>query len=348
MFYYRAKTPSDYQTFFYEYIGLIKTTSDTGLDIWQNPEIGYIRSFGDMNTIQAGIGDYHIPKDLLVEYCYDSVYLHFGTIYEGITYSVVDEKTIPTSIPSSFISIEKASHGINRWNSGQSFRGIELSVYYPYLQKVILPFLGCDENALSFLTVNARYINLTDEMKAILAKIESLLIDSRITRELLISLTISLIALVLHKENRHLFVEIENNVVKQLKIGNRSIRITSADNAKINQAKELIDTNAEKFPNAYALSHKLHISEQKLKAGFFEMYQQTLWDYANTVRMNMAAKLLRESSLSVLEISKQIGYQSQSAFCKSFKHWSGMTPLSFRIRASEFHLHPHDRSDNGL
>ena len=44
----------------------------------------------------------------------------------------------------------------------------------------------------------------------------------------------------------------------------------------------------------YALSQEFSIGEQKLKAGFQKLYQQTIWDYANQVRMNRAAVLLKD------------------------------------------------------
>lgn len=51
----------------------------------------------------------------------------------------------------------------------------------------------------------------------------------------------------------------------------------------------LCSEKADSFVTIYALSQTLGIGEQKLKAGFQQLYQQTIWDYANQIRMTKAA-----------------------------------------------------------
>ena len=113
-------------------------------------------------------------------------------------------------------------------------------------------------------------------------------------------------------------------------MGKKQIRITKEDFRKIVAAHDQIRNNADAFPTIYALSQELKIGEQKLKAGFQKLYQQTIWDYANQVRMNRAAVLLKDPEKSIAEISALTGYQSQAAFRKMFKKWSGTTPGRFR------------------
>ena len=89
MIYHQAKDPTAYQTIFYRQIGLKKQEEETG-NSWRDDEGGYIYTFGTMDTIQMGIGEYTVPVDFLSEFQYDTEYLHAGIIYEGITYSLVD------------------------------------------------------------------------------------------------------------------------------------------------------------------------------------------------------------------------------------------------------------------
>ena len=58
---------------------------------------------------------------------------------------------------------------------------------------------------------------------------------------------------------------------------------------------------ADSFVTIYALSQTLGIGEQKLKAGFQQLYQQTIWDYANQIRMTKAASLLKNTDKTVDE-----------------------------------------------
>lgn len=52
------------------------------------------------------------------------------------------------------------------------------------------------------------------------------------------------------------------------------------------------------------------------------------------VREQLARQYLGDSSLSLGEISLLLGYSEQSSFTRSFKQWTGYTPLGFRRRTS--------------
>ena len=59
MIYHQAKDPTAYQTIFYRQIGLKKQEEETG-NSWRDDEGGYIYTFGTMDTIQMGIGEYTV------------------------------------------------------------------------------------------------------------------------------------------------------------------------------------------------------------------------------------------------------------------------------------------------
>ena len=106
---------------------------------------------------------------------------------------------------------------------------------------------------------------------------------------------------------------------------------------KIIAAHDLLRDQADSFVTIYALSQTLGIGEQKLKAGFQELYQQTIWDYANQVRMTKAAALLKNTDKTVDEIARLTGYQSPAAFRTMFEkmepnHPSEVSLLFFRHR----------------
>jgi methylphosphotriester-DNA--protein-cysteine methyltransferase len=50
------------------------------------------------------------------------------------------------------------------------------------------------------------------------------------------------------------------------------------------------------------------------------------------LRRDVAIALLKNSTLSVKEISFNVGYQENSAFSKAFKHWLGVSPTVYRER----------------
>ncbi|MBL8873032.1 MAG: helix-turn-helix domain-containing protein [Planctomycetaceae bacterium] len=51
-------------------------------------------------------------------------------------------------------------------------------------------------------------------------------------------------------------------------------------------------------------------------------------------RITIASRLLRETQLSVAAIAQQCGYSDQSAFTRSFRQASGVTPLEYRRGAA--------------
>lgn len=57
---------------------------------------------------------------------------------------------------------------------------------------------------------------------------------------------------------------------------------------------------------------------------------QTYKEYELSIRMQKSYELLTETSLSVMQISEEIGYMDVSSFIKAFKNATGTTPAAFR------------------
>lgn len=326
MIYHQAKDPDSYQTIFYKQIGLKRRSASLPENDWAND----LYTYGRMDSIQFGIGDYTIPEDFFVEFQYDTEYLHAGIIYEGITYSLVENRMEKSAIPSPFLAIEQASGGINCWKHGQHFKGVEISIEMNYLKKKILPYLGASDDSLDFLVKNVRHIHLPKELIDLIVQVQGLLESRSMTPELLLALGTAFTALLIRQANRQFFFSGADLMSERIFVGNRPIRIRPDEYKKIIAAHDLLRDHADSFVTIYALSQTLGLGEQKLKAGFQELYQQTIWDYANQVRMTKAAALLKNTDKTVDEIARLTGYQSPAAFRTMFKKWSQTTPRKFR------------------
>ena len=197
MIYHQAKDPDSYQTIFYKQIGLKRRSASLPENDWANDQIGSIYTYGRMDSIQFGIGDYTIPEDFLVEFQYNTEYLHAGIIYEGITYSLVENRMEQSAIPSPFLAIEQARGGINCWKKGQHFKGVEISIETNYLKHKILPYLGASEDSLDFLIKNVRHIHLPKELTDLILQVQSLLESRSMTPALLLALSTSFTALLI-------------------------------------------------------------------------------------------------------------------------------------------------------
>lgn len=78
------------------------------------------------------------------------------------------------------------------------------------------------------------------------------------------------------------------------------------------------------------LAKQYFISPTKLKTTFKGIYGKPIRIYMKQYRLEQAARWLRESEMSVKEISEATGYQSISKFGASFKQMSGNSPLAYR------------------
>jgi AraC-like DNA-binding protein len=56
----------------------------------------------------------------------------------------------------------------------------------------------------------------------------------------------------------------------------------------------------------------------------------TFTQLATEVRAEVAAELLRTTSLSVQQIASEVGYTKPNNFSRAFKQWVGKTPEQFR------------------
>jgi AraC-like DNA-binding protein len=72
------------------------------------------------------------------------------------------------------------------------------------------------------------------------------------------------------------------------------------------------------------------MSQSQFMRAFKKVAGMTLVSYINHVRLSNAARLLRETSLSIAEISSQVGFADQSYFDKRFKASFGLPPTEYR------------------
>lgn len=78
------------------------------------------------------------------------------------------------------------------------------------------------------------------------------------------------------------------------------------------------------------LSRQYLINPTTLKAVFKSVYGNSLAAHIKEHRMELAAKLLSETTLSMAEIGQRVGYESQSKFTSAFKSYYQMLPKDYR------------------
>ena len=78
------------------------------------------------------------------------------------------------------------------------------------------------------------------------------------------------------------------------------------------------------------LSKQYLINPTTLKAVFKAVYGTSLAAHMKEHRMEYAAKLLRETSMSIADIAAAVGYESQSKFAAAFKNQFSVLPNAYR------------------
>ena len=71
------------------------------------------------------------------------------------------------------------------------------------------------------------------------------------------------------------------------------------------------------------------VSERYLRKVFSKFMQCSPLDYINSIRINKAVDLLRNSDLSVKEVCYHCGFKSPQYFSRVFKQHTGSSPRDF-------------------
>ena len=80
------------------------------------------------------------------------------------------------------------------------------------------------------------------------------------------------------------------------------------------------------------LSQKYLMNPTTLKAVFKEVYGESLASHMKEHRMEKAAALLSQTTDSIAQIAKAVGYGSQSRFSTAFRETYQILPLEYRKR----------------
>ncbi len=102
---------------------------------------------------------------------------------------------------------------------------------------------------------------------------------------------------------------------------------------QLNEARNLIETCFQTPPTIAQLAQEVGMSETVLKTNFKNCFGITIYGYLFEYRMNIAKKLLSESTLTIAEIGDKTGYEHPSHFTTAFKRKFGVSPVEWRKRA---------------
>ncbi|MEM9809037.1 MAG: AraC family transcriptional regulator [Cyanobacteria bacterium P01_D01_bin.56] len=107
-------------------------------------------------------------------------------------------------------------------------------------------------------------------------------------------------------------------------------KLCSADLERLRLARDILQQRFDQPPSLLELARQVELNDYKLKQGFRQLFDTTVFGYVQTCRMEQAQRLLKEHELSITTIAERVGHASPSQFCHAFKRHTGMTPSQYR------------------
>jgi len=102
------------------------------------------------------------------------------------------------------------------------------------------------------------------------------------------------------------------------------------DKEKLIAVRDLINERLHCPPNLSEIARTVGLNEYKLKRGFKEVFNNTVFGYLTEQRLQLAYQYLRDTEKTAAEISYELGYASPQHFNNAFKKKFGITPYAVR------------------
>ncbi len=105
--------------------------------------------------------------------------------------------------------------------------------------------------------------------------------------------------------------------------------------------RTIVDYCANNFTQPLTLAsleENLHISKHYISHIFGDKLNIRFNDYINSLRITYAARLLRESDESIIDISGASGFNSPRTFNRAFKKHMGVSPRDYRVNKNSARL----------
>ena len=127
------------------------------------------------------------------------------------------------------------------------------------------------------------------------------------------------------------------SIVIDTYLNRKKYKIESDDNKALEDVARFLDDHFAMNVNQETLEKISRMSGTKLKNLFKEKYGQSITEYTQRKRMNVAETLLLNTELPIKEIAESVGYTSHSKFSIYYKRYKGKLPNEVRSLTCEHH-----------
>jgi AraC family transcriptional regulator, transcriptional activator of the genes for pyochelin and ferripyochelin receptors len=126
-----------------------------------------------------------------------------------------------------------------------------------------------------------------------------------------------------------LAIQLQDYIRSETSICPRMQPLSPEDVERIRNASKILVRDLENPPSLHELANHIGINEKKLKIGFRQVYDTSVFGYFREYRMQKAHDLLQQGNNNVTEVAYTVGYLSLSHFSQAFKKRFGILPKDF-------------------
>jgi AraC family transcriptional regulator of adaptative response / methylphosphotriester-DNA alkyltransferase methyltransferase len=85
------------------------------------------------------------------------------------------------------------------------------------------------------------------------------------------------------------------------------------------------------------IARRVASSRRQLQRAYSEVGKTTFRDHLTAVRMDKAAELLRQTTMTVRDVAHRVGYRQPAQFAKAFRRHHGTAPSAYRAASRNGH-----------
>jgi len=110
--------------------------------------------------------------------------------------------------------------------------------------------------------------------------------------------------------------------------------IKSFDIPYIRQAGEILEKDPARSFTVSSLALEVGINSFKLREGFKQLYNQTIYQFRLRLRLQMVMQLLEDTDLTIAQIAYKTGFDSRDSLTRCFRKKLQRSPREWRNEQS--------------
>lgn len=124
--------------------------------------------------------------------------------------------------------------------------------------------------------------------------------------------------------NRDVHEELHVSTIEQGPV--RRVKLFPADIRKVHLAREILLHDLQHAPSMSVLARQSGLNTFKLKAGFKQVFGNSVFGYLKDHRLEQAKNMIREGDRTVTAVAYETGYSTLQHFSNEFKKKYGLSP----------------------